>query len=506
MLVGGVGANGLVGQLKGCGRHARHRAVTAMLARRADRRQHPAGERRRRQCRLKDADDRMDRIASVAAVLLHRLADGLVEVVAGRGQAVDVDSRRQPRGGVGVDQVAVAGVHAREDGAQLVHRCHRAEQSGEIELEGSHALGEPVGQEVERVDGSSVGRAERDERPRDLPPVVQLEEGPRHEPAHRVAEQHELRVVVAGAGLPCVEPAGSALSEATGGDTVVPAPVVREVEPVLAGRELEPLQEHLADLRVPVDLPEARHKVDVGHEAWRGHSVTQVGLVDVVDAAHLEALHAAARARGSREAAHPSMVPTHPCRRPGARCRGSRAAARRCLPSPAGCLSSFCPPSTAYDHVVRERQVVGLAQPVCRSPARSAAAGKQRRAVEADRAVHRPAQRPPCLVDEGVDVSRVGVHRAVAAGDGDELGQARVGLVGAAHPYHDVQGAARPGRRRAPAPTAPSGRLRPVARAARCGPAPYRRRRSRRRRRRGRRAARPPLKSAGSRARPGRPA
>jgi hypothetical protein len=111
-----------------------------------------------------------------------------------------------------------------------------------------------------------------------------------------VADQHELRVGLVGLRAPALQPDRSLLGEAVRGLAVVATPVVGEVEPVLAVDEVESPLQDVFHLRVAVDLPEAGHEVDVGHEPRRGDPVAEVGLLGVV-AVQLEVLDAPAERR-----------------------------------------------------------------------------------------------------------------------------------------------------------------------------------------------------------------
>ena len=142
--------------------------------------------------RLLDSHDSTEPVAAVdirlvAEVRIDGRADLTVEVERGRRlRAVEmrdvclVDVRRPS------SAIEVAGIRRQ----QLVDRRERACELGQVEE--LDLL--PVHERVERIQRAAIGRAEGDERARISPAVEALEEVAGDQPAHRVADEHELRV------------------------------------------------------------------------------------------------------------------------------------------------------------------------------------------------------------------------------------------------------------------------------------------------------------------------
>jgi hypothetical protein len=164
--------------------------------------------------------------------------------------------------------IDVAGVRRK----QLVDRRERSGDVGQIEE--LDLL--PVDECVERVHRAAERRAERDERSRVPPSVEALEEITCDQPAHRVADEHELGIVRAARRPPLRPPLCCLPLQAPRRDAVVAPPVVRELEEVLAAPDVERLLDVAQHLRVAVDLPEAGKQVDVTDDLRRGDSVAEV--------------------------------------------------------------------------------------------------------------------------------------------------------------------------------------------------------------------------------------
>ena len=180
----------------------------------------------------------------------------------GRADARDVDPRQLARLLEPDQRRAVALGVARVDREQLVDRRERARELGQVE---KPELLDAVDERVERVQRATVRGAERDERARVGGAAEDLDEVARDHATHRVGDEDDLGVGMRLA--PAAEPGLELQLELAGGDPVVAAPVVRELEVRLAGHELQPLLEALRDLGVAVDLPEPREDVHIPDEA-----------------------------------------------------------------------------------------------------------------------------------------------------------------------------------------------------------------------------------------------
>src|SRR5687768_17358062 len=89
-----------------------------------------------------------------------------------------------------------------------------------------------VDERVERAHRAAVRRAEGDECPRVAPAFEALEEVTGDQPAHGMPDQHKLRVARAARRPPGLQPLAPLAREPSCGDTVVPPPVVRELEEI----------------------------------------------------------------------------------------------------------------------------------------------------------------------------------------------------------------------------------------------------------------------------------
>jgi hypothetical protein len=136
-----------------------------------------------------------------------------------------------------------------------------------------------VNERADRLERAAVRRPEGDEGARVAPPVEALEVVPGDDPAHRVADEDELCVLVARRLAPRFQPVVRRVLQLPRRDAVVAAPVVRELEQVLAELHVERLHDVVLQLRVAVDLPEPWDQVDVRHHPCRDDSVAEV--VDV---------------------------------------------------------------------------------------------------------------------------------------------------------------------------------------------------------------------------------
>src|SRR6185437_15498400 len=96
------------------------------------------------------------------------------------------------------------------------------------------------------------------------------------EAAHRMADQHELGVLVARLLAPGVKPCWGPLGEMAGGNSIVTPPVVREVEPVLPVHDIERREDRRSDVRIAVDAPEPWNEVEIRLESGRGDSIAEV--------------------------------------------------------------------------------------------------------------------------------------------------------------------------------------------------------------------------------------
>ena len=97
---------------------------------------------------------------------------------------------RDVRGLLHPDEMPIAGVVAGVDRQQLVHGRQRAQDLGQVhERNRTECLLEAVGDEVEGVDRSPVGRAEGHQRTRILPSPEHLEKVPGHEPSHGMCDE-----------------------------------------------------------------------------------------------------------------------------------------------------------------------------------------------------------------------------------------------------------------------------------------------------------------------------
>src|ERR671918_101920 len=129
----------------------------------------------------------------VLEMRVDRGANLAMEVERGRGfRAIQIRDIAL----VDVREVTVPTVVAGVRGEQLVDRRERAcdlRQIKELDLQA-------VGERVERIQRAPVRGTERDKRPRVPPSVEALEEVARDQPAHRVADEDELRIVRAAGG------------------------------------------------------------------------------------------------------------------------------------------------------------------------------------------------------------------------------------------------------------------------------------------------------------------
>ncbi len=119
--------------------------------------------------------------------------------------------------------------------------------------------------------------AERDQHAGVAPAIEALEEVARDEAAHRVPDEHELGIGVA-LSLRMQLLIGER-AQPSRRHPVVAAPVVRELDVRLPRHHVEAIADQAGDRGVPVDPPQSRDDVDVGHHPGGRDSVPEIVLL-----------------------------------------------------------------------------------------------------------------------------------------------------------------------------------------------------------------------------------
>jgi hypothetical protein len=114
-------------------------------------------------------------------------------------------------------------------------------------------------------------RAQGDERACRFPSAEALEKITRHQPTHRMADQHQLRIRRSRFSPPRLQPIERQSLESPRVHPVVEAPVVRKREIVFPGDKAELCHQIIFDMRVAVDFDQARNDRRSRDEARRGN-------------------------------------------------------------------------------------------------------------------------------------------------------------------------------------------------------------------------------------------
>src|SRR5260221_10067562 len=199
-------------------------------------------------------DNGMKRVASsdvrgILRVLLVGKSNLIVEVERGlRPGGVHIGNVRELTDAL---QLAAPWVIARVDRQELVDRCERADEAGDVnDSQWSDRLLQSVREGVERVWRPPVWSAECDQHSSVAPSAQYFQEVARDQTAHRVRDENQLRVAVAGRLAPSPQPAWGEAREPASGHAVVAPPVIGKLEVVEAGTNVELVNDRSEERRV----------------------------------------------------------------------------------------------------------------------------------------------------------------------------------------------------------------------------------------------------------------
>ncbi len=196
-----------------------------------------ASERRRLESRLRDPDDRKDFVFAFGVFGEHCIVFFRHSHLTVKGERIPGAFRINPRNPLNLAdsfKLALAGIEAFEGREQLIHSRKGPECGREIDAERADAFGVAVCKIAERIEGAAIGCAKAYQRAGVLPSFQNLQEVSGDQPSHRMSNEDQLRVTVAGLAPPAFEPFMTETLKAASGNAVVTAPVVGEFEKVLS--------------------------------------------------------------------------------------------------------------------------------------------------------------------------------------------------------------------------------------------------------------------------------